>query len=415
MSFYSSSLTTRILDPILDINNSRVEWRFNKNSIFLSNMRVAGLSATGTAQDINVGAGVGELIESVHLYDNNYVLSQLLQFDKYSAFHNYTKDNNTNRDLEHFLMKNNLGYEKKEVDDNTAGAVRNILLDITNAANSYNTAVDTTALGWLDVKRFLPMLQSLMYLPTSVFKDMRLVIQFKQGVLANQATNINPTLIVDEMTDPETQNKLLSGFKGGMFMELEHDFVRLNGKNPSAAEQTLEQDETKQLKGYDNKYVNRLLLVKTPTTGTAGQFSTQLNKLGSQLFFREQSNMRINGRNLEAGAGQDTPNKALGELVDTFGECNSYLNQIHLPQNADARDVLGTQPKATLGEQDYRAFLVAEKVNELQFIFKRTTAHDTAVPSSEYKLNQAVDCNFFGEVRKMLQVAPNGSYAISYA
>ena len=99
MSFYSSSITTRILDPILDVNNSRVEWRFNKNSVFLSNMRVAGLSATGTQQDINVGAGVGELIESVHLYDNNYVLSQLLQFDKYSAFHNYAKGNSTNRDL----------------------------------------------------------------------------------------------------------------------------------------------------------------------------------------------------------------------------------------------------------------------------------------------------------------------------
>jgi len=413
MSFYSSSITTRILDPILDVNNSRVEWRFNKNSVFLSNMRVAGLSATGTPQDINVGAGVGELIESVHLYDNNYVLSQLLQFDKYAAFHNYAKANSTNRDLEHFLMKNNLGYEKRELDD--VLTPRSAVLDTTNSANQYNTDVSTTALGWLDVKRFLPMLQALMYLPTSVFKDMRLVIQFKSGVLTNQATNINPTLIVDEMTDPETQNKLLSGFKGGMFMELEHDFVRLNGKNPSVAEQTLEQSETKQLKGYDNKYVNRLLLVKTPTTSTAGQFSTQLNKLGSQLFFREQSNMRVNGRNLEAGAGQDTPNKALGELVDTFGEVNCYLNQIHLPQNASARDILGTQPLATLGEQDYRSFLVAENVSELQFIFKRTSAHDTATPSDEYKLNQAVDCNFFGEVRKVLQVSPDGTYAISYA
>jgi hypothetical protein len=413
MSFYSSSITTRILDPILDVNNSRVEWRFNKNSIFLSNMRVAGISATGTPQNINVGAGVGELIESIHLYDNNYVLSQLLQFDKYAAFHNYAKGNSTNRDLEHFLLKNNLGYEKRELDDFLTP--KNALLDTTNSANSYNTSISTTALGWLDVKRFLPMLQALMYLPTSVFKDMRLVIQFKSGVLTNQATNINPTLIVDEMTDPETQNKLLSGFKGGLFMEMEHDFVRINGKNPSVGEQTLEQSETKQLKGYDNKYVNRLLLVKTPTTTTAGQFSTQLNKLGSQLFFREQSNMRINGRNLEAGAGQDTPNKALGELVDTFGEVNCYLNANHLPQNANARDVLGVQPKATLGEQDYRSFLVAENVNELQFIFKRTAAHDTSVPTAEYKLNQAVDCNFFGEVRKVLQVAPDGTYQIAYA
>ncbi len=413
MSFYSSAISTRILDPVLDINNSRVEWRFNKNSVFLSNMRVAGLGATGTQQDINVGAGVGELIESVHLYDNSNVLSQLLQFDKYAAFHNYAKDNSTSRDLEHFLSQNNLGYEKKQLDDNLTP--RTAQLDTTNSASQFDTTIATTKLGWLDVKRYLPMLQAVMYLPTSVFRDLRLVIQFKQGVLANQSTNINPTLIVDEMTDPETQNKLLAGFKGGMFMELEHDFVRLNGNNPSAAEQTLEQSETKQLKGYDNKYVNRLLLIKTPTTSTAGQFSTQLNKLGSQLFFREQSNMRVNGRNLEAGAGQDTPNKALGELVDTYGEVNAYLNQIHLPQNARALDVLGTQPKATLGESDYRSFLVAQNVDDMQFIFKRTTAHDTAIPSTEYKLNQAVDCNFFGEVRKVLQVAPNGSYAISYA
>lgn len=413
MSFYSSAIQTKILDPVLDINNSRVEWRFNKNSIFLSNMRVAGLSATGTQQDINVGAGVGELIESIHLYDNSNVLSQLLQFDKYAAFHNYAKQNSTNRDLEHFLSHNNFGYEKKELDDFLTP--RSAVLDTTNSASEYNTTIATTKLGWLDVKRYLPMLQAIMYLPTSVFKDLRLVIQFKTGVLTNQATNINPTLIVDEMTDPETQNKLLSGFKGGMFMELEHDFVRLNGSSPSLAEQTLEQSETKQLKGYDNKYVNRLLLIKTPTTTTGGQFSTQLNKLGSQLFFREQSNMRVNGRNLEAGAGQDTPNKALGELVDTFGEVNCYLNQIHLPQNADARDILGTQPLATLGEQDYRSFLVAQSVDEMQFIFKRTSAHDTATPTTEYKLNQPIDCNFFGEVRKILQVSPDGTYQIAYA
>ena len=413
MSFYSSAITTRIQDPILDVNNSRVEWRFNKNTIYLSNMRVAGLSATGTPQNINVGAGVGELIESIHLYDNNYVLSQLLQFDKYAAFHNYAKGNSTNRDLEHFLSQNNLGYEKRELDDFLTP--KNALLDTTNSAESYTADVNTTKLGWLDVKRYLPMLQAIMYLPTSVFKDLRLVIQFKAGVLTNQATNINPTLIVDEMTDPQTQNKLLSGFKGGLFMEMEHDFIRINGNNPSVGQQILQQDETKQLKGFDNKYVNRLLLVKTPTTSTAGQFSTQLNKLGSQLFFRESENLRVNGRNLEAGSGQDTPNKALGELVDTFGEVNAYLNAIHLPQNANARDILGVQPKATLGEQDYRAFLVAQDVEELQFLFKRTTAHDTGVPTVEYKLNQAVDCNFFGEVRKVLQVQPNGAYQIAYA
>lgn len=413
MSFYSSAITTRILDPAYDINNSRVEWRFNRNSIYLSNMRIAGLSATGTAQDINVAAGVGELIESIHLYDNSSVLSQLLQFDKYAAFHNYAKDNSTNRDLEAFLSHNTLGYEKLSIDDNIGN--RCAKLGTTNHIQQYDTTQATTKLGWLDVKRFLPLLQAIMYLPTSVFRDMRLVVQFKSGVLANQATNINPTLIVDEMTDPETQNKLLSGFKGGSFVELEHDFVRLNGLNPSVAEQTLEQSETKQLKGFDNKRVNRLLLVKTPTTTTAGQFSTELNKLGSQLFFRESENMRVNGRNLEAGAGQDTPNKALGELVDTFGECNAYLNALHLPQNSRALDVLTAQTKATLGEQDYRSFLVAQKVDELQFIFKRTTCHDTTTPTTEYKLSQAVDCNFFGEVEKVLQVAPNGSYMISYA
>ena len=68
-----------------------------------------------------------------------------------------------------------MGYNVKSKTVGTASAP--MIQSFANPVATSNS-VDTTPKIWLDLKECLPILQSLLYLPTSVFKNLRLVVEF---------------------------------------------------------------------------------------------------------------------------------------------------------------------------------------------------------------------------------------------
>lgn len=413
MSFYKSSIKTHLIDPVLFQTNRRAEFRFGKDQVLLSNMRVANIGITTPAPYTpNKASGLMEVIKSITLYDGSQVLDQQLKFDMYAAFKNYNKDNSSNYNVNHFLNNAGMGYNV---------LMDNILSDTTNADVSKLTALfdpeptttdaTTTPSMWLDLKSCLPMLQSVLYLPTSIFKNLRLVIEFNDNVAPNQQT-LTPLLIADEMVDTSVKNQLLTQFKGADFVSVETDSFVVDAVFKAGDNNDKSQSITKQLKGFNNKILNKFFVVKQPSVATGGD---TIRRLASHLYFNEADNVRINGRNLLVGNGIDTSAKSLASLTDTYGTCNSYLNYQSLTKSFVDTDLLGTAEINMLGNQDYRAFRVGERVLQLDYQFSRLGVFDTDVAVSNGKSNNsATTLHFFGEVPKRLQVNPNGTYIMGY-
>jgi len=106
MSFYKSSIKTSLIDPASYQVNRRAEFRFGKDQVLLTNMRLANIGiATIAAYTPNKARGLLEVIKSITLYDGSQVLDQMLKFDMYSAFKNYNKDNSTNYNLSTIMVK----------------------------------------------------------------------------------------------------------------------------------------------------------------------------------------------------------------------------------------------------------------------------------------------------------------------
>jgi len=418
MSFYTSSIQTQLLDPRLDQSNKRAEFRLNKDTTYLSNMRLVNIGVKATNGAYNYAAGSYECIKKISLLDGNTSLAETpgLEFVRYMAWKNYTKENSSNRAINHFLSGNGLGYETSGLNSNAQGAPTTIQLRQTFTADSHEPTLSATKEGWLDLKEALPFLSSVISLDTSIFKNLRLVIEFNSAVGTAQNTTA-PLLIADAMQDESVKSKLKGAFKGAQFISVEHDRFNLEAvPGVTAGTPNPVQSVTKQIKGFDNKILTRLVVMKQPNPSTTTYVSTGLGSQGSILGFQEKSNLRVNGRTTLVGDGLDTPTKSLASVVDVFGDCNSFLNQQELPLTANGSSLVEPNLVDVLGQQDYKCFLVGERCEQVEYINKRTGEyHSTDATQDISTSNMPLIIHFFGEIRKSITVNSDGTYMISYA
>lgn len=409
MSFYTANIRSEQIDPVLDQSNKRAEFRFT-SPVYLSNLRLLNVGITATTNNYDVASGALSVIKNLTLLSDGLVIDQLRDVDRYGAFLNYNKSNAGNRSVNHFLKLHNMGYEVRGLNNSDPSGNTYTQVQPTFVANPYEPALDDTKRSWLDLKELLPFLSNVLYLPTNILKNMVLRIEYNSAVGTAQNTTA-PLLVADSMEDPSTIAKMEREFKGVTYVSVEQDQVVIDGVAPTAAAPNPAQSVKKLLKGFDNKFLNRLVFCKVPNADSTG-VSTQMSRQSrSQLYFREGENLRVNGRQLLV-ENLNSPNKALAQLTDVYGTCNAYLNQLQ----SNNANVLSTQPKATLGEQDYRAFLVSEFVEDLEITFERTGAHDTSKSDANNKLtqiNNGLTLIAFGQVKKVLSVQ-NGQLLIGY-
>ena len=128
--------------------------------MYLSNMRLLNLGCTtDQAVAYNALAGAYSVIKSIHLYDGNQLLDQLLEANVWAAFSQYNKSNSHSVDMETWNSKNAAGLAV--VLD--AGLQKIVPAYTTDEAN---TAEATTGLGWLSLGQLLPFLKSQSYVPS---------------------------------------------------------------------------------------------------------------------------------------------------------------------------------------------------------------------------------------------------------
>jgi hypothetical protein len=424
MSVFNANISTRIIDPVFDSENFRTEWRLNSNTVYLSNMRLINV---GIEDDGNSETGLNPLtgaycIESIQLYDGNQLLDQVLQASIYRAFQNANNTNDLNMSVENVLSRNSYGFIASGIQDWTGTEPNREDIKISGLwEGTFETGSNEPNSAWISLKEVLPFLTSSLYVPTSVFKNLRLVIQWKskaqlKNLIVERTVNVNTlslsSLVVDEVVDGDGREKVMKNYQGVVFKAVEHDAVHCEAINP-AADSKETQNNRFLVNGFNNKTVERLIVVQTPLTESTWVDGTETKGAGNQGSVAQLNNafqFRVNGANKLPRSGFTKKNQRLAALTDSYGEFTIIptSNFVYVPYMKDLVSA-DNQTQNLLGQIDYTACDIREPVRELIIEYNR----DGVAGAGNAEINQPVRLNLFGECTKSIRV-DNGKYIISY-
>lgn len=424
MSVFNANISTRIIDPVFDSENFRTEWRLNSNTVYLSNMRLINV---GIEDDGNAETGLNPLtgaycIESIQLYDGNQLLDQVLQASIYRAFQNANNTNDLNMSVENVLSRNSYGFIASGIQDWTGTEPNREDIKISGLwEGEFGTNEGEFSKSWISLKEVLPFLTSSLYVPTSVFKNLRLVIQWKskaqlKNLIVERTVNVNTltlsSLVVDEVVDGDGREKVMKNYQGVVFKAVEHDAVHCEAINP-AADSKETQNNRFLVNGFNNKTVERLIVVQTPLTESTWVDGTETKGAGNQGSVAQLNNsfqFRVNGANKLPRSGFTKKNQRLAALTDSYGEFTIIptSNFVYVPYMKDLVSA-DNQTQNLLGQIDYTACDIREPVRELIIEYNR----DGVAGAGNAEINQPVRLNLFGECTKSIRV-DNGKYIISY-
>ena len=425
MSFYSDdNVKTRYIDPKVYVEakdgKGRAVFELDANEVaYLPNMRLTNVGATIAAiNEYNVQLGALALIKNIRLMDGKVILSQVNEFRFHRGFVNVNKPNSVCEAVTSYLECGGLGFT---TNGQTRKVSRKAIVRKADVGN-VDSETNPTNCAWLDLREVFPMLNSVSHLPTAVFNNLRIELELDATRLNQIATAVNqelvsvrPLLAVDVLETPVVVDKLNASLQGASWLEVEHDqfVIPATTTNGGVADQLAEQTVNVKLNGFNNKHLERLLMVKAiaPALELNGNAVRGLGMYSSQACFRQDVQYRVNGRNILPALETKGNNRRLAQIVDNFGDCFAYIGSNQYGGEGGNADELN-DGRNLLGQLDYMGCYIGEYINDLQIVYKRTGLQDATAkrPTTE---RLTVHC--YGETRKVLQLQPNGQYRIAYA
>ncbi len=433
MGDYSTNLRTQYLNARTHITNRRTEFRFDKNTLYQTNLRLInlGLKKAGGTGVYNSGAGILGTLQNVRLMDGSRELSSLRNAPAYLGFKNINATHEKVQNIHDVLHKSKASFQLDGGGD---------LEDPVDSSNQIpQDTFDPKQNGYIDLRLVLPLLTALPALDTSVFKNLRIVIEYATlTVFASRnktdvLTLSEPTLVADEVIGDKKMKVLKSAMQGGVvWSEIEHDlFTVPEAPQPAGGggQSELVQSISAVVNGFDNKYVSRVLVVKQPNNKSF-DYDTNIDRgngnIQSRAQFKEKLNVRHKGSNLFNGDGLENVGFRQMLLSETFGDvCVPPFGAstsigldpnggqaLHVSGQLQVINVGAAQKKAhRIGQYDYLGFQMEDVVRQLQFSYERTALKTDAVNVDNV---MALDVHLYAEVRKSLTFT-SGNYDVSYA
>ena len=415
---YNGNVETMYLDPVSFVPNQRCAFELDGTKLaYSSNLRLLnlGVVAPAGAQPYSRGLGAMALIRNIRLMDARTELSGIRNLSQYMFFKNCNRTNATNKSEDSYLKRNQMGYEISSIDNKVTHIYEPGLAD---------TAVDTTNLAYLDLREVFPILNELTILPTQLFKNLRIEIEF-EGKKANQIlgdasvdfTIQRPILAVDVNSNSAAVQSAISQISSApiMWQEIENDNFTINAVDTSgfAVAETAEQTAVNQSLGFKGKYVERLLICKQIQNKLLEQSTNDVLGFGaiasSQAVLNEKVQIRLNGNPLLPGFnGMTKPNEILARLSDEWGSINTYPGSNLYEWSGTAANL---DDQNTGGQQAFVCVTLGARVASLQTSITRTNNRDETAKAAT---NAALNVNLYGEVSKMLNMTKSG-YRVVYA
>lgn len=426
--FYNSAIKSQVLDPVSDRKNFQSEFRLNeRDTIYLSNMRLANLGVISddpeNTNTYNKLTGAYGIIKKLTLYDDNTVLSTINDFGRHVAFMNKMDSNDKQMSVNFKLNQSNLGYVLDGSDYNPNETLQLMLIHQDGDTISDDEA--TTGKAWLSLYDTFDFLKQSPYLPTQVYKNLRLVIEydskkssFALGKLPNYTTT-SPILMVDSLVESAATNKIAMEYMKQTpltWSDVEVDRVVVPSLSPTLLEPTSTQKLSFNINSFNNKFVEKINVSVIPTveaTYSDGDFFRSYSNMGSLSMLGQAQNLIING-NQKYTEDINTPAKRAALVVDAYPNYHLPLgNDFHRELNQqglieEKRDVMNTA--------DYFCSKVGARISELVHTFQRVSQHnDDDDIQSNGLFNQQLYLHIEGTVRKQLLFVKDGTYRILYA
>ena len=413
---YNGSVETEYIDPVSFVPNQRAAFELDGTKLsYGSNMRLLNIGVvSGTQQDYSAGLGAMSVIRSIRLMDARTELSSIRNVPQYLFFKNCNRTNATNKSEDSYLKRNQLGFEINSEDNKVSHIY---------SPGRADTTAETTSLGYLDLREVLPILNQLTILPTQIFKNLRIEIEFDgrqtSQILGDVSVGITvqrPILSVDVNSNPAVVEAAVSQVSAQpiMWQEIENDNFVMNAVDTSgfAVTDTAVQTAVNQSLGFKGKFVERLLITKQIQDKSKELNGNDVLGFGaiasSQAVLNEKVQINLNGNPILPGfQGMTRPNEILGMLSDEWGSINAYPGS-NLYAWSSTPNVL--DDANTGGQQSFICVRLGARVAQLQTSISRTNNRDT---NNKSATNDALNVNLYAEVSKMLNVTKNG-YRIVY-
>jgi len=178
MADYSTTLRTQYLEANTHVQNRITEFRFNKNTLYTSNIRLTGVGydsvTSGAVNQYNKLVGVLSTIKACRLMDGSRELSSLRHAYQWLGFKNI---NATNEQITN--IHDTIHHTFQGLTYSPTGQLQTFAHPYNlNAITSIDQAFNTDDLkGYVDLRIVLPLLSTLPALDTTIFKNLRLVIE----------------------------------------------------------------------------------------------------------------------------------------------------------------------------------------------------------------------------------------------
>lgn len=473
------STEIKILDPVYFQNKSRAEFRLNDldtayltSGMYLS-LGTFGTNATRGEVHYNRRAGIASAVKSIRLLDGGNVLAQLDNAGSWMAWKGCNHDNSDLLSKKQMRMNSaalmHFGMNKDNFFTQTVADSQNGV-PLGSLGTTEGTPTTDPSVGYLPVKEFLHELEVLRALPTPIFQNLRLVVNFTTevttilkelssgaGVVSGLA-QIRPILVVETVSDPEIISAMVSEMRQMSFTGIESDLFTVPATEAYVAPPNNPRQVTnQQIRGFNNKIVNRMLMVTQPTdtsfgngivastVASTGSLSAVVDsgKLNSLAQNRLTIQCRINGSNLFQGRGigyDDSYkrgnavvrlngagyNHRLAMVTDTWGDvaiCQGgnttglVANLINdVTDDADLKLTLVNGQQELFYGSDYTAWRVQDRVSHLEIGLGRSPCQPKGTEPFMFSSapNQSLNVICYAEIPKTLQIAGDGTYRVAY-
>tara|TARA_R110000787_G_scaffold2377_3_gene9563 strand:- start:2800 stop:4200 length:1401 start_codon:yes stop_codon:yes gene_type:complete len=459
-----------IIDPQYFDNQRACEFRLNETNVaYLTDgaylcLGAKGTNATQNEVRYNRRAGIAAMVSSIRLLNGGDVLAQLDNAGPWMAWKGLNKDNSNARSTKKLGFRNQALMRGDNPERNATSNFQQLVSADAEAVGvgvpngSLGTTDATTSVGALELKEFLKELEVLTALPTAVFGNLRLQVRFTTDVktvceqFANVATNavsaitiVKPMLVIESISDPGVISQMMSSMAQMSFTCIESDrFV------VPAATDGVRSTNTFTLRGFNDKVLNRVLIVNSPTEANQGVVARDLagtgnleealdaGKLNSIAQYRYTVQCRVNGQAIFNGRGHGFDstlgategagyNHRLAMTTDTWGDVSlCQAGNVTGMVYGDGITIVDgtTNPIFTILEEksinkvcmgsDYTGFRVQNRISHLEFDISRTglATANLAIATSQFA-NQQLHQIIYGEVPKVLTIQ-GGSYRVSY-
>ena len=430
-----SNVESRIFDPVFD-KAGRVEFRLPPDTAFLSDLRLidVGIRSTSATDSPNPLLGIMAGIRRIQLLDGSTLLDQINVATIYNAFRNAGQVNDSNLSMNRFLKSVRNGYVFQGNFNINAGNQFDVgppLIKEQNPQTFTANAINQKR-AWISLKDMLPFLRSSLVLPTSVFTQLRVVVEYNSAsemtflTTDSSATKsvINDALLLaEEVQDGDMKDALMREYKGVVFRPIEHEQVvapAITGLANVAGQAVKEQQNSYLLTGANGKKLIKVAVVQTPTDSStwlnAGGVATAVKanaNVGSVCQFQTQVQFDVNGVAKLPSAGMrgsgtgSCGNRRLAYLNDSWGLFNILPSQNNVGMSVHRTQQFLENPDL-VGQQDYIGVMIDENISELKLHYNRS-----GVVGND-NLNQQLFLNCFYEVEKAVVLNQDGTYNVIY-